>query len=132
MPGHDQELSPDSTALDAPAEAGAGAPDGPHADPGARAHTPGPWKRYKGAIHPVLEFGGSGNAGFAICGEFYGPQAPFNMRLIAAAPEMFAALELLEARAATGDLGPLLRKEISAARRALMRARGETPTAEQA
>lgn len=48
-----------------------------------------------------------------------------NARVIAAAPEMYAALEMLEARAETGDLGPLLRQEISAARRALYKARGE-------
>ena len=55
--------------------------------------TEGPWKTYKGAVHPVLENGSSGNDHHAICGEFYGPDALFNAALTAAAPDLYERLE---------------------------------------
>jgi hypothetical protein len=56
------------------------------------AATPGPWKEYKWEIHPVLDYGGSGNDCHAICTEFYGPQAMQNRVLVANAPADIAAL----------------------------------------
>ncbi len=55
-------------------------------------HTPGPWKTYKDGVHPVLESGSDGNYSFAIC-QCFGPDALFNQRLIAAAPELLVALK---------------------------------------
>lgn len=57
-------------------------------------HTPGPWKVYQSDVHPVLEYGGNGNDCYAIC-ECFGPDAFFNQHLIAAAPELLAALQAL-------------------------------------
>lgn len=56
------------------------------------AATPGPWKEYKWEIHPVLDYGASGNDCHAICTEFYGPQAMQNRVLVANAPTDIAAL----------------------------------------
>lgn len=60
-------------------------------------HTPGPWRVYKGGIHPTFNKNGKAvsekncNDSFAICGEFYGPDSLFNMKLVAAAPELLEA-----------------------------------------
>lgn len=55
------------------------------------AGTPGPWRRYKDGIHPVLDDGSNGNESHAICGEVYGPDAVFNSRRIARLPDLEAA-----------------------------------------
>ena len=99
-------------------------------------HTPGPWFAVDGHHTPWTEallIGTDPEGMEAVAHTTRGFGAPTqwaNARLIAAAPEMYEALERLEARAATGDLGPLLRDEISAARRALYKARGESPPSE--
>ena len=57
--------------------------------------TKGPWKVSNGEIHADAASGKSPNGSVAICGEFYGPDAQANRRLVAAAPAMLEALEIL-------------------------------------
>jgi len=57
-------------------------------------HTPGPWRVYSGWVHPCFDHPNpqGTNDSTAIC-ETLGPDKNANAHLIAAAPEMYEALE---------------------------------------
>src|SRR5574343_459383 len=94
-------------------------------------HTPGPWKRYHNVSHEpsVMPENTSNNGSFTIC-QLFGPDAVANQNLIAAAPELLAALEAVfdTAHVDVDDLGATLHalSEIRAqARAAIAKAKGE-------
>jgi hypothetical protein len=68
-------------------------------------HTPGPWKIYgahgKYGVHPILDDGVTRNDHHVICEQFFGPDAPFNMILVAKSPELLQMVIRLTAQCAT-------------------------------
>ena len=62
----------------------------------ASAHTPGPWQIYPGGKGEQFVFGDCSSSHPYLCGQAFGltaDQCAANARLIAAAPELLAALE---------------------------------------
>lgn len=89
------------------------------------AHTPGPWYESKTGSHQGLIIAEETGENIAVS---YKKE---NAALIAAAPELLAALELClknsEFRRASGvESGPMIEREIEVARAAIAKARGET------
>lgn len=109
---------------------------------GAR-HTPGPWACHFGdesttcdCRYILAEYGGMGSiADISVCekmegdwGDDIGPPADVakaNARLIAAAPDLLAALERFVAHYPNG-INPMLDDAASAARAAIAKARGQS------
>lgn len=92
--------------------------------PAATKHTPGPWN-YSPAVAAI--FGPPGNAP-QICNipAFSGEEGHANARLIAAAPELLAALKLFVAQyQGDGHDDRELRPEMAAARAAIAKATGQ-------
>lgn len=93
-------------------------------------HTPGPWYRNINAKYPV--FAGEAPKHVHIASILKGApesEREANLRLIAAAPELLAALEQLERYSAGDDLSPYSPDDInyarSAARAAITKAKGD-------
>lgn len=86
--------------------------------------TPGPWR--VGTHHQILSTGGDNRcAGIVSYNSWMGiEEAEANAHLIAAAPDMYAALEQLVNTAASYQ--PHFYNELKQARAALAKARGET------
>ena len=91
--------------------------------------TPGPW--VENALHDGLgwrvesDAAGYPNDGWCVCSELIGPDAAANARLVAAAPELLAALEDILVHPRTDDRSIVfMPSSVAKARAAIAKAKG--------
>jgi len=87
-------------------------------------HTPGPWAVSAGSYGPEMQINGADGFGVALCADGVGDGVmERNARLIAAAPDLLAALQSIVA-SADANCGDSLANAIDTARAAIEKAGG--------
>lgn len=89
------------------------------------AHTPGPWFISEDPYIHVRQGTGEDNRGSCVLARDYCSLA--DARLIAAAPDLLAALEMLWANCIPAEQNAVGRIALDAARAAILKAKGESP-----
>ena len=86
-------------------------------------HTPGPWGSFRDDLSPYCLVGGASGNG-AIIAEVYGENDDADARIMAAAPDLLDALDVLLARCQVLDEADCSTRELAQARAAIAKARG--------